>query len=250
MSRPKKVLPRRFQFERLEERTVLNGTITFTKDVYGSLFAAGDRSANYLQIHQVGSSAKGATIHVQGLATKLKNSTTGKTASSFTFSNVRSVIVDLGGGNDSLYFYNTTLTGVAYAYMGDGNDTVSMVNVRSYYKSEYENEGVYVNMGKGNDVAALINVTVPNNGLAVHAESGRNVISLNKVSAKHYIDVSLGYNGGGQFNTVTVISSSSNGGYFTDKGSMGILTGVNNRFKLQQVTTFKYRSGDLRNNKA
>jgi hypothetical protein len=74
-----------FTFERLENRTVLNGTVMIS-DSGGVLDIAGDVANCAIAVHQVGTNKSdgGAIIQVVGSGTKILNTLTGKRGTSFT----------------------------------------------------------------------------------------------------------------------------------------------------------------------
>ena len=116
-------------FERLENRTVLNGTV-FVTGALGALTMQGDARSNYLLIRQVGTTpGGGVNIRVQGLATKLDNVDTGTSGSAFTFTGITNIAIDLSqGGNDQLTLINTNIAGqrdIAIGF-GGGNDVLTM----------------------------------------------------------------------------------------------------------------------------
>ena len=121
---------RTLRFEGLEDRAMLNGTVLASTSA-GVLSLIGDSNANYLTVHQTGSGGGGAKIQVVGAATKIQNLDTGKIGASFTFTGIKGVDIELNCGNDSLVFYNTTLTCSASIDMGSGNDVLSMANVKA-----------------------------------------------------------------------------------------------------------------------
>jgi hypothetical protein len=81
MHRVRQPLKKLCAFERLESRTVLNGTVTVSVPSPGLLDIEGDRGNNAISVHQVGTNKSdgGAIIQVVGLGTKIFNAQTGKT---------------------------------------------------------------------------------------------------------------------------------------------------------------------------
>ena len=112
---------KRFGFERLENRTVLNGTV-FVTGALGALTLQGDTSSNYLLIRQIGTTpGGGVNIRVQGLATRLDNVDTGTSGSAFTFTGITNIAIDLSqGGNDHLTLINTNIAGQGDIAIGFG----------------------------------------------------------------------------------------------------------------------------------
>jgi hypothetical protein len=207
---------KRFGFERLEHRTVLNGTV-FVTGALGALTMQGDTSSNYLLIRQVGTTpGGGVNIRVQGLATKLDNVDTGTTGSAFTFTGITNIAIDLSqGGNDQLTLINTNIAGqggdIAIGF-GGGNDILAMTNVKA--------QNVAVGLGGGNDLASLVNITAAAGGFALDSGSGRDTVALNSVRAG-----TPGSGGGiavqmgpGNHDVLTVVLCSADMAAFADTG--------------------------------
>ncbi len=89
---------RRLQFESLEDRALLTGTVR-TALVNGQLQITGDSSSNSVQV-----SANGSVWTVKGNDTAILGAT--------TFTGVTSVSTKLGKGDDSITFSNLSMTGV------------------------------------------------------------------------------------------------------------------------------------------
>src|SRR5262249_41071077 len=144
---------KRLGFERLEARTVLNGTVMVT-NAGGGLTITGDASSNYFQVQQTGTTAGGGVnVRVTGFATKIDNLDTGTTGNSFTFTGVMSVTVDeSAGGNNHITIVGVNIgtTGDLNVTTGDGNNILTVVNVKS-------NDASF-DFGKGNDVASFVNL--------------------------------------------------------------------------------------------
>jgi len=167
---------KRYGFERLENRTVLNGTV-FVTGALGALTLQGDASSNYLLIRQIGTTpGGGVNIRVQGLATTLDNVDTGTSGSAFTFTGITNIAIDLSqGGNDHLTLINTNIAGqgdIAIGF-GAGSDILAVANVKA--------ENLAVSLGGGNDVASFVSITAAAGGFALDAGSGRDTIVLNGV---------------------------------------------------------------------
>src|SRR5262249_15868605 len=103
-------LKKRLGFERLEARTVFNGTVMVTNG-RGALTITGDARRNYYQVLQTGTTAGGGiNVRVTGFATKIDNLDTGKTGTTFTFTGVTSITVDeTAGGNNHVTIVGTKL---------------------------------------------------------------------------------------------------------------------------------------------
>ena len=146
-------LEKRLGFERLEARTVLNGTVMVTNDE-GALTITGDASSNYFLVQKTGTTAGGGiNVRVTGFATKIDNLDTGKTGTAFTFTGVTSVTVDeTAGGNNHVTIIGVNLgtAGDLHVDMGSGNDILAVVNSRAF--------DIHTTLGGGNDVASFVNV--------------------------------------------------------------------------------------------
>jgi hypothetical protein len=212
---------KRFGFERLENRTVLNGTV-FVTGALGALTMQGDARSNYLLIRQVGTTpGGGVNVRVQGIATTIDNVDTGTSGSTFTFTGITNIAIDLSqGGNDQLTLINTNIAGqgdIAIGF-GGGNDILTMTNVKA--------QNVAVSLGGGNDVASLVNITAAAGGFALDAGSGRDTVVLNHVQSG-----TPGSDGGiavqmgpGSHDVLTVVLCSADMAAFADtSGTNGVL---------------------------
>ena len=253
----------RFTFERLEDRTVLNGTV-IGANAAGALTLTGDAAKNAIVVHQIGTNSDGgAIIQVIGAGTKINNSDTGSTSNSATFgggasTGITSIDIELAGGSDVLTFYNTTVSDIITVNMddpgsggvGDGNDVLTMTNVHSTADT------ITVGLGGGTNVATLFRVTSGSDFTLSAGDGRNNVVTLNSVksntnpvSANDTFIVTLG---SGRFNTAVLINCSDGTDgmlQISDAGDDGVLVGALNSFGNQSdVTTFRFRAGDLRNN--
>src|SRR5262245_26201214 len=142
---------RRAGFERLEDRTVLNGTVMVT-NAGGALAITGDAASNYYQVQQIGTTTTGGVkVRVTGFATQIQNLDTGTTGTSFTFNGVTSLTIDeMAGGNNRVTVVNTNFgtTGSITIGMGAGNDILAVANVKAL--------DVTTMLGAGNDVASFV----------------------------------------------------------------------------------------------
>jgi len=160
---------KRFGFERLEARTVLNGTVIVT-NAGSALTITGDANSNYYQVQQTGVNPNGGVnVRVTGFATKIDNLDTGKTGNSFTFTGVTSITVDeTAGGNNHVTIVGTKLatTGDLHVDMGSGNDILAVVNASAV--------DIITTLGGGNDVASFVNVrTTEGEDFTLDAGGGR-----------------------------------------------------------------------------
>src|SRR5262249_41851591 len=146
-----------------EHRTVLNGTALVGHLGGGTLLIEGDNSANTIVVQQTGGNLNtGATIKVTGAATTLNNGDTGKTGTTFTFTNVFAFHFILRGGNDVLTVVNSALPGAIDISMGDGNDTLTVTNVFAGGEGA-EGPRFSVDLGSGNNTGTFANILVQGN---------------------------------------------------------------------------------------
>ena len=111
-------------------------------------------------------------------------------------------------------------------------------------------------LGGGNNVATLVKVS-SGSDFTLTALNGRNAIALNSVSSntspEAANDTFLVTLGSGRFNSVVMVNCTdgSDGTLeISNGGEDGVLVGALNSFAHQSdVTTFRFRAGDLRNNK-
>jgi hypothetical protein len=230
---------KRFSFERLEDRTVLNGTV-MVSGAGGALTLTGDTSSNYLLIRQAGVTARGGVnIRVQGLATTVDNVDTGTSGGAFTFTGITSIAIDLSqGGNDHLTLINTNIAGDMAIGFGGGSDMLAMANVKA--------DDVAVSLGAGNDVASVVNValTATSGGFALDAGNGRDTVVLNRVQSG-----TPGSGGGiavqmgpGNLDVLTVVVCRADGAAFADSsGTNGVLVWkhTGNHFALEADAGFQ-----------
>jgi hypothetical protein len=256
----KSILTRRNGIERLEDRSVLNGTVTAT-GAGGTLILTGDAENNAISVIQVSknSDGSGAIIRVTDAGTKINNLDTGKTGTTFTFgsgagNSITSIDIELAGGRDTLTFANTTVTGSITVNMddqdsggtGDGNDVLATANVHS------TSDVITIGLGNGTNVATLVNVS-SGSDFTLTGGDGRDVVALNTVrsnaspeASNDTFTVDLE---GGNFDTLAVVNCSDGTGDFSDSGRNGIISGAGNHFDNQTITGFDFRFGDLRNDK-
>jgi hypothetical protein len=256
---------KRFAFERLELRTVLNGTVMAT-GAGGTLTLTGDAAKNAIVVHQIGTNpdGSGAIIQVLGAGKKINNLDTATTGNSFTFGSgtgngITSIDIELAGGSDILTFVNTRVTSSITVNMddpgsggvGDGNDVLAMVNVHS------TGDTLTIGLGNGTNVATLVKVS-SGSDFTLTGGDGHNAIVLNTVSSNTSPitsnDTFIVTLGSGRFNSVVMINCTDGPDgtlEISNGGEDGVLVGVLNSFSHQSdVTTFRFRAGDLRNNKA
>jgi hypothetical protein len=218
-------LKKRLGFERLEARTVLNGTVMVT-NAGGALTITGDASSNYYQVLQTGTTAGGGVnVRVTGFATKIDNLDTGKTGTTFTFTGVTSITVDeTAGGSNHVTIVGTKLgmSGDLHVDMGSGNDILTVVNASAV--------DIITTLGGGNDVASFVNVrTTEGEDFTLDAGDGRDVVVLNNV------------HGPGNLDQLVVVLSSADTATFSDTGGTnGILVWkhAGNHFTTETDTGF------------
>jgi len=101
MPKARRCVDRRFQFERLENRSLLAGNVTAALSS-GVLTLTGDASSNSVQVSQISST----TWKVLGIATTINGS-----RSAQTFNGVTDIGANLGTANDSIKVSQMALTG-------------------------------------------------------------------------------------------------------------------------------------------
>ena len=259
-----KSLKKTCAFERLEDRAVLNGTV-MASGAGGTLTLNGDAANNAIVVRQIGTNTDGgAIIQVVGAGTKINNTDTGTIGYAFTFgggtnTGITSIDIEMGGGSDVVNFSNTTVSGSITVNMddpnsdgvGDGNDVLAMVNVHS------TSDTVTIGLGGGTNSASLFRVS-SGGDFTLTALNGRNAIALNSVSSNTNPatadDTFIVTLGSGRFNSVVMVNCTDGPDgtlQISDAGDDGVLVGALNSFAHQSdVTTFRFRAGDLRNNKA
>src|SRR5262249_20575813 len=135
---------KRLGFERLEERTVLNGTVIVKYEGSGLLIESPDDSNHGILVRGTGSTAAGATIKVSGLGgTHIE--TVGDPKSAIT-----QIDIGLGNGRDQVIMQSVHVSGVINIITDGGNDT----------------EG-------GNDILSVVNVSAAS--FSVSLEAGNDV---------------------------------------------------------------------------
>jgi len=228
---------KRFGFERLEARTVLNGTVMVT-NAGGALTITGDANSNYYQVQQIGVNPNGGVnVRVTGFATKIDNLDTGTTGTSFKFTGVTSLTVDesLGGSNHVTIAGLNLSDGDLTMTMGGGNDIVSVVNARSLDAT--------ILLGGGNDVASFVNYRTTETDFSLDAGGGRDVVVLNNVHAgTSTLPANLTVEmGPGNLDQLVVVLSSADTATFSDTGGTnGILVWkhAGNHFTAETDTGF------------
>jgi hypothetical protein len=231
-------LKKRLGFERLEARTVLNGTVMVGTEG-SALGIIGDASSNYYLVQQTGTTAGGGVnVRVTGFATKIDNLNTGKTGTSFTFTGVTSITVNetAGGSNHiTIAGVNIGTTGDLSVTTGDGNNILTVVNVKS-------NDASF-DFGNGNDVASFVNLSTAGDGdISIDAGNGRDVVVLNNVHAGTSSspgDLSVDM-GSGSHDVLSVALSSAGDASFSTGGSNSILVWkhTGNHFTMETDTGF------------
>jgi hypothetical protein len=250
------------QFERLECRAVLNGSVEI---INHGAFIVGDGAANNIVIHQIGKATNNAvTVQIQGIGTKLlvakPSNTTGSPTEFFpptnivTITGVYTMDISLGGGNDSLYFYNTTVPGTFSIDMGTGNDTLVMNNVHDLFPGFNPPPGILVatepsftpiQLGSGNDVAILTNVSASGD-LSISAGDGRDTVALSHVAAgkvkTQFAHSNFGVDmGPGNSDLLTIVNCTGDAAFFGDNGGTnGTLLKSGNQFTSETESGFAH----------
>ena len=268
----RKLSHRELRIERLEERTVLNGTVSIYLNTLNpsphsgllNIFSS-DGAAHNLVIHQIGKTSAGATIQVQGIGTELMNYGTSKKSHTLSYEGVTDLDVQLGSGNDVLNFYNTTLDSVDIT-MGAGKDILTMSNITAFGQSNRTGVGVFVDLGNaegpgdGADVASISNVNTPT-GFILNTGAGGDIVTLNKVKVTS--DNFIVEMGPGSHDVLTVTKCTAADAFFDDgnisngsngitPGTDGTIIGEGNQFAEQTIDLvgFVHRFGDLTKNEA
>ena len=240
---------RSFAFERLEPRTVLNGTVTVSIQGSAVLDIEGDAANNAVAVHQVGTNRAtgGAIIQVVGLGTKIFNAETGKRGTSFNFGagagvDISIFSINLGNGSDSLNLYHTTIANGSS--ISADQDVVTISNFRC---------GLFSLSLGGNNVVAINNVTSTAAGFGMTSVTGGNTIALNKVTVEggslFLVELTSSGPAPADFNSVAVVNCTAAQAYFSNNGPNSFLSGAGNSFDAQTVDTFQFRFGDLASDK-
>ena len=218
-------------FERLEERTTLNGTVIVSGDLntFGApVTIKGDAAANNIFIHEFPSRVPYGSgrpsvelIQIEGIGTNLKSQLTIKpirNGSTITFTIwSHPLIIQTGGGNDTLVIQHAVQGGMSID-MGAGNDILRMNNVTIGYT---DSDALSVNMGDGADSAILNNVYAEA-GIHFDAGMGHDVVRLNSVTAGRIdsgntLSVEMGSGNGDQ---LRVTNSTADHAVFNDTGGV------------------------------
>ena len=214
-------IPRRLGFECLEDRRVLNGTVTVSNSG-GMLTITGDARSNSMLIQQVGTTEGTAIIRVTGFATKIVSAGTGKTGTSLKFYHVSSIDIDeSAGGNNHVTLMNTDLVlayGVISAKFGAGNDVYSMVNVKANL--------IITLLGGGNDIGSFSRVRTTDDDFLLDAGAGRDVVTLDNVQCRgssRFLEIYVQMGPGRQDALSVVACAAANGAFMDSGGTDGVL---------------------------
>lgn len=244
---------RALRFERLEQRSLLSGTVTAIQEgppsIVPYLVISGDNGNNTLVIHETRRFSNGLVeVQVQGINTKIIGGfnieSARFTSKGYSFKFTAAVIfIDLGGGNDSLTIYNTTIPGGLEIHMAGGNDTLVMSNVHEaapgstlYLPGRFPWK---IDLGTGNDFALLNNVSSTGN-LSLLSDEGKTSILLQHVVATAdalpgKLTVQLG---AGNPDKLSVVQCSAVQCVFEDAGDNGLLHESGNQFGTESVAGF------------
>ncbi len=226
---------RNWGFERLECRALLTGTVRAIEYSAPSptptLLIRGDSGDNSIVIHETKSSYGVISVKLEGIGTKIVSGLSFESGPIATHTgmstvlNAVDILIDLGGGNDTLRIYDTTVPGTLLIKMGAGNDTLRMKNVQfnplhefPLYVSGFSETPVpAISLGTGNDLANLINV-VSTGDIHTDAGLGQDTVKLSRVTAGHFgSDNILSVNmGPGNFDRLRVSASTADHSMFTD----------------------------------
>jgi hypothetical protein len=233
---------RRLDIETLEDRYALDGNLqAFVR--HGTLFITGDDAANVAEL----SSPASGQITVTGIDTTVNGQDTPA-----TFTDVKSVVVRLKGGDDELTIANEETDGEENAestpvdiskYLcvsgGDGNDTLNI--------SANVGKGMFVRGGNGNDTINVSQTNAPRcsgisgsdgddtvsvtdssfRSLWVGGRSGRDTVTLNTVHASDALFAHLGRGD----DTLNVSNSSAQWAFLAGGDGTNVLNnGPNNSF--------------------
>ncbi len=233
---------RNWGFERLECRALLTGTVraglvTFPNDP--ELIIAGDNADNHIVIHETRNFDGTINVKVDGIGTRISASyrtwaqlvahkSSNYSGTSFVF-RVKNIVINMGGGNDTLEIYKTNLPGSLDIYMGSGNDTLRMMNV---HFAEPPNGTVFsqwgslptIRLGGGDDLAMFNNVSSTTD-LNIDGGMGNDTVKLNGVAAGsigsgNTLSVDMGP---GKSDRLRVFYSNADHAVFNDSGTGGTL---------------------------
>lgn len=125
MSRSKHHHYCRLGVEQLEARALMAGDLSIAL-YQDTLVINGDAQANGVQI---AAGPVAGTVQVQGLFAGGANTTINRQLGPQVFTAPRSILIDLGGGDDHLQIQNVRASGMLSARLGDGNDQAVLAGV-------------------------------------------------------------------------------------------------------------------------
>jgi hypothetical protein len=241
---------------------MLAGTV---KVIGGTL--VGDGANNAVVIHQVASppnSGASISLQIEGIGTNLllakpQNVTGPPTdffppTKSLVISGIFDLNVSLGGGNDLLTIYNTSIYGTYKIDMGSGNDKLSMTNVQNTFAGFIPPPGALTitvpsedvfQLGSGDDTAVFNNVRAAVD-FQVFAGDDRDAVFLNRVTAGIVDSVFptgriIMEMGPGNSDVLTAISCTADVALFRDSGGVnGLLLRFQNQFGSQTDSGFSF----------
>jgi len=231
---------RKLRFEHLEGRAMMAGNVSaiFDNTAGGPLELTGDDAANHIAITQLGENR----FRVSGVNTKLVIDTPSgtKTVNSFVFENVSDVSLTMNGGNDFVGIANTTINGTLTVDMGEGNDTLTILNVHENLPTETEGLAS-ISLGSGNDVAVIVGLHSTAD-ILIDAGDGRDTVNLTRVVAGTVGsgNVLAGEMGPGDRDTLVVTFSRADVAQYTDTGGTnGALIHLLNNFGDESAAGFR-----------
>jgi hypothetical protein len=169
--------------------------------------------------------------------------------------NVFDLNVSLGGGNDSLIIYNTSVPGTYKIDLGSGNDNLSMTNVQNTFAGFIPPPGALtitipsedvIQLGAGNDTAVFNNVRAAVD-FQVFGGDGRDAVVLNRVTAGIVDSVFptgriIVEMGPGNSDVLTAISCTADVALLRDSGGVnGLLLRYRNQFGSQTDSGFSFQ---------
>jgi hypothetical protein len=159
--------PKRLKFESLEDRRVLAGMVTASA-FGGVLNITGDVAGNGVVVHNTSAGV------VQVLGIDHAGSATGvneQTSASFT--NIKSIVIDMKGGDNAVVVTHLTLTGAGsiLATSGTGNDFFGL--------GQFDHDGAV-----DDAVDALVGALVVNGNITVGTGIGNNTVLGGDVTTK------------------------------------------------------------------
>jgi hypothetical protein len=213
-------------FDRLEERCTPAGNVTavFTAAT-ATLTLTGDALANGVDI-SVGSgglSSFGVTGVVDGTATTVNNQATTQ-----TFNGVKNLVINLGGGNDSLQFGVTTagtiiVQGNLTINTGTGNDTI-LTGGGANFLDVFG--ALSVTNGAGNSSTTLTNINVVGAAKLNHTAGGTTSLFISTGGTTANSLSSLSVTNGTGNTDIFVIDTNVSGNVTLNTGATPLVNGM------------------------